>query len=241
VERADEYKAIEVVVVDGEEAVRRTWRRILPSSEFALRPAPSLGLVPELLETTTDVLVLELTPVSEPLLAWIGREHPDVEVVVMMDVSAGDTGDMAEGIQAFGLIAKPIASATSALLTVRAAAERRRLRWRVREMEEAVRSARAPSPAVRIVPQLVRHAEWSPSARAGYAALKERALTSFERDYVQSLLAHTQGNISHAARIAGLDRSNFRRIVKRIRRDSLGEGVALSRTAKTPSTPRSGL
>jgi DNA-binding NtrC family response regulator len=44
---------------------------------------------------------------------------------------------------------------------------------------------------------------------------KRRMLERFEQDYVEHLLISTEGNISAAARIAGLDRSNFRRLLKR--------------------------
>jgi two-component system response regulator HydG len=48
-----------------------------------------------------------------------------------------------------------------------------------------------------------------------YKEAKERSLEAFEVAYFEGLLARTQGNVSEAARQAGLDRSNFRRAVKR--------------------------
>jgi DNA-binding NtrC family response regulator len=48
-----------------------------------------------------------------------------------------------------------------------------------------------------------------------YREAKERCLEAFETAYFEALLARTQGNVSEAARKAGLDRSNFRRAVKR--------------------------
>ena len=48
-----------------------------------------------------------------------------------------------------------------------------------------------------------------------YREAKERSLEAFETAYFEGLLARTQGNVSEAARQAGLDRSNFRRAVKR--------------------------
>ena len=48
---------------------------------------------------------------------------------------------------------------------------------------------------------------------------KERAVLDFENRYVTALLSKTNGNISKAARIARLDRSNFRRIIKRCSAD----------------------
>lgn len=48
---------------------------------------------------------------------------------------------------------------------------------------------------------------------------KERAVVAFEHRYVNALLDRTDGNVSEAARVAGLDRSNFRRIIKRCNAD----------------------
>jgi transcriptional regulator with GAF, ATPase, and Fis domain len=41
------------------------------------------------------------------------------------------------------------------------------------------------------------------------------ARTAFERAYVDAVLQRAQGNLSTAARIAGMDRSNFRRLMRR--------------------------
>jgi DNA-binding NtrC family response regulator len=48
-----------------------------------------------------------------------------------------------------------------------------------------------------------------------YRDAKRVALKTFERHYVASLLKKTTGNVSQAARHAGLDRSNFRRILRK--------------------------
>jgi DNA-binding NtrC family response regulator len=48
-----------------------------------------------------------------------------------------------------------------------------------------------------------------------YREAKAQALAVFERDYFTALRERTHANISEAARQAGLDRSNFRRAVKR--------------------------
>lgn len=48
-----------------------------------------------------------------------------------------------------------------------------------------------------------------------YRSAKERALEDFERAYFTTLLHRTGGNVSEAARQAGLDRSNFRRALRR--------------------------
>jgi DNA-binding NtrC family response regulator len=48
-----------------------------------------------------------------------------------------------------------------------------------------------------------------------YAHAKKRALEMFEQSYLEGVLRRTGGNVSEAARQAGLDRSNFRRVLKK--------------------------
>lgn len=50
-----------------------------------------------------------------------------------------------------------------------------------------------------------------------YADAKDRAGTMFDRTYVERLLKRADGNVSEAARQAGMDRSNFRRLLKKVR------------------------
>jgi DNA-binding NtrC family response regulator len=44
---------------------------------------------------------------------------------------------------------------------------------------------------------------------------KARAMASFEAAYFREVLGRADGNVSEAARKAGLDRSNFRRAARR--------------------------
>jgi DNA-binding NtrC family response regulator len=48
-----------------------------------------------------------------------------------------------------------------------------------------------------------------------YQEARERALVEFDRGYIAALLRVTQGNMASAAAVAGLDRSNFRKVVVR--------------------------
>lgn len=50
-----------------------------------------------------------------------------------------------------------------------------------------------------------------------YAAERERALRAFERAYAERVLAHAGGNVSQAARLAGMDPANMRRLLRRVR------------------------
>ncbi len=110
-------------------------------------------------------------------------------------------------------------------------------RWpgNVRELENAVERAvvlcRGDSitpadlpPAVtgRTAP-LVRDAPASGDEGAwlalSYAAAKEQALRRFEKGYVEALMKACDNNISAAARKAGMDRSNFKRVLRKYRTD----------------------
>jgi len=53
----------------------------------------------------------------------------------------------------------------------------------------------------------------------GYAVAKEQALRWFEKSYVEALMRACDNNISAAARKAGMDRSNFKRVLRKYRSD----------------------
>jgi DNA-binding NtrC family response regulator len=49
-----------------------------------------------------------------------------------------------------------------------------------------------------------------------YAHAKRQAVLAFERAYIRDVLRRTGENVSEAARQSGLDRSNFRRVMKKV-------------------------
>ncbi len=96
----------------------------------------------------------------------------------------------------------------------------------VRELENAIQHAIVFCRGTTIVPADLPQAaagesgerpRLSGTARADlpYRTAKERAVEDFEHEYFNALLARTHGNVSEAARQAGLDRSNFRRALRR--------------------------
>jgi DNA-binding NtrC family response regulator len=50
---------------------------------------------------------------------------------------------------------------------------------------------------------------------ATFKDAKERWVSTFERDYILTLLKKNKGNISHAAREADIDRKYFRKLMKK--------------------------
>ncbi len=55
-----------------------------------------------------------------------------------------------------------------------------------------------------------------------YKQAKEKAIAAFARQYVQTVLAQTGGNISQAARLSGLERVSLQKIIKRLNIDPAG-------------------
>jgi two-component system response regulator HydG len=72
------------------------------------------------------------------------------------------------------------------------------------------------APLVREAPSGADDATW---LALSYAAAKEQALRRFEKSYVDALMRACDSNISAAARRAGMDRSNFKRVLRKYRTD----------------------
>jgi DNA-binding NtrC family response regulator len=76
------------------------------------------------------------------------------------------------------------------------------------------------APLVRDAPLGGDEAAW---LAMSYAAAKEQALRRFEKGYVDALMKASDNNISAAARKAGMDRSNFKRVLRKYRSDIGGD------------------
>ncbi|MCH2110203.1 MAG: sigma 54-interacting transcriptional regulator, partial [Polyangiaceae bacterium] len=145
---------------------------------------------------------------------------------------------------AYHLLQKHVDPKTSEVcrLTPEALSELARRRWEgnVRELENAIQHAVVFCRGKAIAPQdLPSEPDAAVSSRIGrgqdgvyaimraladlpYRTAKDKALEQFESVYFDTLLARTGGNVSEAARQAGLDRSNFRRALRRARSRSEG-------------------
>jgi two-component system, NtrC family, response regulator HydG len=72
------------------------------------------------------------------------------------------------------------------------------------------------APLVREAPATGEETAW---LTLSYAAAKEQSLRRFEKSYVEALMRACDNNISAAARKAGMDRSNFKRVLRKYRTD----------------------
>jgi two-component system response regulator HydG len=77
------------------------------------------------------------------------------------------------------------------------------------------------APLVREAPAGVDDASF---LQLSYAAAKEQSLRRFEKSYVDALMRACDNNISAAARKAGMDRSNFKRVLRKYRQDVEADG-----------------
>jgi two-component system response regulator HydG len=73
------------------------------------------------------------------------------------------------------------------------------------------------------------HADTTAAGHLPYTQAKKIALTAFERSYLGAQLKAANGNISKAARAAGVDRSNFKRLLREfgVACEISAEGAAL--------------
>jgi DNA-binding NtrC family response regulator len=100
-------------------------------------------------------------------------------------------------------------------------------RWpgNVRELENVVERAvvlvRGETVEIRHLPDHLRGDNYTRNAdevtfsNLEFTTAKKLAVHAFEKRYLTQLLSRTDGNISQASRQAGLDRSNFRRILRK--------------------------
>lgn len=215
--------AVGVLVVDDDEVALASWRSILRQPAFAVASArDGDGALVALRELACDVVVFDLGRGGEdeagPRLEQLGqltRARPGVPVVATCAEPSEAMLRQAVRSGAYTFLCKPLASAHSVALTLRSAAEHARLARLLRESGNGSAAALRDDDPLTGLTQLV--GTMLGVDKIGYTDLKARVLTAFDRAYLTGLLRRTDGNISRAARLAELDRSNFRRLMKRTR------------------------
>jgi DNA-binding NtrC family response regulator len=118
----------------------------------------------------------------------------------------------------------------------------------VNTIERAVSFAEGELIEPRDLPETVRGEEAAPRRPGGssgpiplggadvdatFKDAKERWVSSFERDYILTLLKKNKGNISHAAREADIDRKYFRKLMKKYGIEGGGDTEADDEDADT--------
>ena len=64
-----------------------------------------------------------------------------------------------------------------------------------------------------------------------YHVAKDKLVAQFEKEYLARLVARTGGNMSRAARLAGIDRTTLYRLMEKheLRRDEYSGSIAMTR------------
>ena len=83
---------------------------------------------------------------------------------------------------------------------------------RLQDLSSSFREQAGSSIPMSIPPPALRN---SVDLTLNFTEAKKKAVKRFELEYVTGLLKNADGNISEAARMAGLDRSNFRRVMNK--------------------------
>ncbi|MCK5799720.1 MAG: sigma-54-dependent Fis family transcriptional regulator [Deltaproteobacteria bacterium] len=160
-----EKDPIHVLVVDDEPSVLRSWREILRDPRYDVTLMGDPRQVVAVIDTQAlDVAVVDIRmPAMDgmELLSLIKSRRPKVEVVMM--TGYGGVHDAVEAIKrgAYDFLSKPFESMEAAELTVRRAAELRRLERRVNQLEremqtKAIQPIIGQSPGIRRILDLVK-------------------------------------------------------------------------------------
>lgn len=226
---AVEKKPIRVLLAGAEPAPLAALELLLGRQGFEVKIASSaLALTAELEAPALDVLLLDLAlpGTSGPdLLTTVKLRRPDLEIVALAGEGAAEAALRGN---VYDWLRRPLADVEPAARAVTRAGERKRLLERVRALESGAgaEGAALPPPA---------NGEDRPWLGQSYAEAKEHALRSFEKAYVEELMRECGSNISAAARKAGMDRSNFKRVLRKYRGELAAEDGEKPRAPRTVS------
>lgn len=184
-----------ILVVDDKANLRRLFERIL-GDRYAVTTAADGAAAQALLSTSTfdllltDVRMPGLTGVD--LLRWVKQHSPATEVVIM--TAFGSVPAAVEAIRegAYDYVTKPFDPDDIALVLARALDDRRR---------RAQHPVAAPDAAE--------------LTQLSYREAVERGRERSAREYLAALLREFNGNVTHAAARAGIERESLHRLLRR--------------------------
>lgn len=203
-------RAVHVLIVDDEPGMRRSIGRALETRGMKVAVAEDGALGLEYIQRTPpEVALVDATMPGLgglEVLARVQGMGAACEVIVMTAFADVDSAIAAIKGGAYHFLTKPFHSQDAVAHAVWSAAAHRRLLDRARSLEETLLTRERFGEIV-----------LSELAALPYAEAKRRLVTHFDESYTGELLRKSGGNMSEAARQAGLDRSNFRRLLKRRR------------------------
>lgn len=205
-----------ILVVDDEETVRKLLRSRFEREEYTVITAENADQAKQLLQQHENI-ALVVTDIRMPgksgleLTQEIKSGNGHRKVIVMTGHGEKSTAIEALRKGASDFIEKPFdmdEMVHSAVRTLREfTLEQQNL-----EFVESMRQQKAQvSNVVPLKKEFAAHAE----DKMNYTRLKKQWTDQFEQDYIQKLLQKNGGNVTAAAKEAGLDRSNFLRLLRR--------------------------
>jgi DNA-binding NtrC family response regulator len=198
--------------------------RIIATADPTIREAAHTGAFSRDLFLALGAALLELLPLRQR------RDEIPVLANHMLMQHVRNKGDAASELR----------------IGVEAMRALRRAPWprNVAELEATIAHAALVARTSTIVPgdlpdeQSRSHVLRSSLGEEPYAEARKHAMREFERSYVDELLWRTEQNLAQAAREAGMDRANFRRLVKRAKGETpAGAKAKPKRTSQRPSKP----
>ncbi len=207
---------VRVLIVEPDAMVRRTLSQWLSGRGIHVMAKEDAASAVDAVDAgDAYVALIDLTEPEaggSALLERIVTAGMDLQVVAMTAAGDARAGVRAVRAGAYHFVEKPFRSSDEVLLVVEKAAERRTLILRNRSLAERL-DEHSGEPSG--VPPLnaPTTADWP--LGLPYRQAKRRAIAAFEMAYFEAVLRVTRGNVSEAARRAGLDRSNFRRAARR--------------------------
>jgi len=204
------HERLRALVVDDDAELRNGLVRILQRAGFEVTTAAD-G-VDGLERLSADDFDAALVDVAMPrmtgpeLLTRAKRAGLTTEIVIMTAIADFEIAINAVHEGAFEFLTKPFVSNDAVVIAVRNASQRRQLTRRNHDLAQEL-AAKERSPQT---------IDLAPLLELPYAEAKSRALSLFNEHYLGELMQRTGSNVSEAARRSGLDRSNFRRLVRSV-------------------------
>ena len=202
----------------GETQVRRVDVRVIAATNADLEVALATGAFREDLYYRLDVLSLRLPPLRErredlPFLVehFLGRfakrQSRTFEGVEPAFVDALMAHDWPGNVRELeNIMLRAVVLERSSKLTIGALPP---------ALREAARSGRVVTP-IRPHDGGGDPTAWLETLPSRYREARDLALATFHRIFFENLLTRTEGNISEAARVSGVERSNLKRMLKRV-------------------------
>lgn len=232
-----------ILIVDDEEPIRKLLRSRFERERWNVLTAENAQQAEALLAEHPEIAVI-VTDVKMPgksgmeLTGEIKANHPQRKVIVM--TGHGEKSTAIESLRkgASDYLEKPFDldemthSVARTLREFNTEAEREHLLKSLQNNPRTLSGGSPMGPSLTQMPtvsnviplrkEFAEHAE----EKMNYTHLKKLFVDQFEQDFIAKLLQKHRGNVTAAAKEAGLDRSNFLRLLRRHKMQAVGYRTA---------------